>query len=39
MRRIYLTRADSLGAKLFSRSGAADVRSLEAWDMAAVNPY
>jgi len=32
--RIYPTRADSLGVRLFARGGAATVASLCAWDMA-----
>jgi beta-fructofuranosidase len=39
MRRIYPTRADSLGVRLFSLGGALDVKSLEAWDMAPANPW
>jgi beta-fructofuranosidase len=39
MRRVYPTRADSLGVKLFSRGGAAMVKSAEAWDMAPANPW
>ena len=39
MRRIYPTRADSLGVVLFSRSGAAAVKRVEAWDMAAANAW
>ena len=32
--RIYPTRADSLGVRLFSKGAAAKVSSIEAWDMA-----
>jgi len=38
MRRIYPSRADSLGVTLFSLGGAAVVTALEAWDMAPANP-
>ncbi|MCZ6680183.1 MAG: glycoside hydrolase family 32 protein, partial [Candidatus Poribacteria bacterium] len=33
--RIYPSRSDSLGVALFSRSGSVNVKSVEAWDMAA----
>ena len=39
MRRIYPTRPDSVGVKVFSQGGEARVTSLEAWEMAASNPY
>jgi sucrose-6-phosphate hydrolase SacC (GH32 family) len=39
MRRIYPTRADSLGVSLFSQGGATKVRRVKAWDMAPSNPY
>jgi beta-fructofuranosidase len=39
MRRIYPTRKDSSGVILYSRGGAARVRSLAAWDMAPANPW
>ena len=39
MRRIYPTRADSLGVSLFSQGGAAKVRRVTAWEMAPANPY
>jgi len=39
MRRIYPTRADSLGVKLFSKGGSATVRTLEAWEMMPANPF
>jgi len=32
--RIYPTRADSLGVRLFATGGDVEVRSIEAWDMA-----
>jgi len=37
--RIYPTRDDSVGVGLFSRGGAARVRSLSAWEMAAANAW
>ena len=37
MRRIYPTRADSVGVKLFSKGGSAKVKKLQAWDMMASN--
>ncbi len=39
MRRIYPTRADSLGISLFSRGGPAQVASLDAWDISPTNPW
>jgi beta-fructofuranosidase len=39
MRRIYPSRTDSVGVKLFSKGGAAHVTTLEAWDMMPSNPY
>ena len=39
MRRIYPSRPDSLGVKVFARGGPASVRSLEAWEIAPANPY
>jgi beta-fructofuranosidase len=39
MRRIYPTRADSVGVSLFSQGGAAKVRRVTAWKMAPSNPY
>ena len=39
MRRIYPSRKDSVGVKLFSVGGAANVATLEAWDMMPANPY
>ncbi|MHC4643642.1 MAG: GH32 C-terminal domain-containing protein [Planctomycetota bacterium] len=37
MRRIYPTRTDSVGVKLFSKGGSATVRKLQAWDMMPSN--
>ena len=37
--RIYPTRGDSAGIALFSRGGAATVRHLRAWDLAATSPW
>jgi beta-fructofuranosidase len=37
--RIYPTREDSTGVVLFARGGSAQVRTLEAWEMAAANPW
>ena len=39
MRRIYPSRADSVGVALFSNGGPATVATLEAWDMMPSNPY
>jgi beta-fructofuranosidase len=39
MRRIYPTRSDSTGVRLFSRGGDARVRRLRAWDMSPSNPW
>ncbi len=39
MRRIYPSRPDSLGVKLFSTGGEARVVDLQAWDMMPANPY
>ena len=39
MRRIYPSRADSVGVTLFSVGGAARVPTLEAWEMMPANPY
>ncbi|MCY3021671.1 MAG: GH32 C-terminal domain-containing protein [Planctomycetota bacterium] len=39
MRRVYPTRADSLGVSLFSQGGAAKVRRVRAWKMFPSNPY
>ena len=35
--RIYPTRGDSVGVTLFSHGGSVDVKSVDAWDMAAAN--
>ncbi len=37
--RLYPTRRDSTGVLLFSQGGAARVRTLAAWEMAATNPW
>lgn len=37
--RIYPTRADSTGIGLLAREGSAHVRTLDAWEMAAANPW
>ena len=39
MRRIYPTRANSLGVKLFSKGGSAKVKKLQAWDMMPSNAH
>jgi beta-fructofuranosidase len=39
MRRIYPSRPDSLGVRLFSHGGPARVTTLEAWDLMPSNPY
>lgn len=39
MRRIYPSRADSVGVRLFCSGGMAHVATLEAWDMMPSNPY
>ena len=39
MRRIYPTLEESQGVTLFSRGGAARVRSVEAWEMAPANAW
>jgi beta-fructofuranosidase len=38
-RRIYPSRADSIGVSLFSTGGTARVRTLEAYNIAPSNPY
>ena len=38
-RRIYPSRTDSLGVSVFSRGAGTSISSLQAWDMAATNPY
>ncbi len=39
MRRVYPSRADSLGVAIFSHGGPARVAALEAWDMMPSNAY
>lgn len=39
MRRIYPSRADSVGVSLFSAGGAASASKISAWDLAPANPY
>jgi beta-fructofuranosidase len=39
MRRIYPARADSVGVRLFSIGGDAEVHTLEAWKITPSNPY
>jgi beta-fructofuranosidase len=39
MRRIYPSRADSVGVRLFSAGGDTDVHTLEAYNITASNPY
>jgi len=39
MRRIYPSRADSVGMRLFSNGGPASATTLEAWDMMPSNPF
>ncbi|MCX7045487.1 MAG: GH32 C-terminal domain-containing protein [Candidatus Sumerlaeota bacterium] len=39
MRRIYPSRADSIGVSLFSAGGAMKIRQLKAWQMAPSNPW
>lgn len=39
MRRIYPSREDSVGVRLFSNGGPANAGKLQAWDMAPSNPY
>jgi sucrose-6-phosphate hydrolase SacC (GH32 family) len=39
MRRVYPTRADSVGVSLFSSGGAARVSKFQKWDMMPSNPY
>jgi beta-fructofuranosidase len=39
MRRIYPSRADSLGLKLFSQGGPARIGTLRSWEMSPSNPY
>jgi beta-fructofuranosidase len=39
VRCIYPTRTDSQGVALFSRGGESQAKTVEAWDMAATNPW
>ena len=39
MRRIYPSRADSLGVKLFSKGAPATVKKLQAWEMMPSNSF
>ena len=39
MRRVYPTRSDSVGVKLFSNGGACRVRAGNAWDISPSNPH
>ncbi len=39
MRRVYPSRTDSVGVRLFSNGGNAGVHSLEAWNITPSNPY
>ena len=39
MRRVYPSRADSVGVALFSRGGPARVKTLHTWDIMPSNPY
>jgi len=39
MRRIYPSRPDSIGVRLFSNGGPAEVRLVQAWEMSPSNPY
>jgi beta-fructofuranosidase len=39
MRRIYPSRPDSVGVKLFSTGGTAHVSQVDAWEMMPANPY
>ncbi|HLK14328.1 MAG TPA: GH32 C-terminal domain-containing protein [Fimbriimonadaceae bacterium] len=39
MRRIYPTRADSVGVRVFAAGGGATVSKLKAWQMMPSNPY
>jgi beta-fructofuranosidase len=39
MRRVYPTRDDSQNVVLFSKGGATEVKSIDAWNMAAANAY
>ena len=37
--RIYPSREDSLGIRLFSQGGSIEIESLQAWEMAPTNPW
>jgi beta-fructofuranosidase len=39
MRRIYPSRSDSVGVRLFSNGGDSEVRTLEAYNITPTNPY
>jgi sucrose-6-phosphate hydrolase SacC (GH32 family) len=39
MRRMYPSRADSIGVRLFSNGGSASVSTIEAWKMIPSNPF
>lgn len=39
MRRIYPSRADSAGVKIFARGGPATVTAFKAWEMMPANPF
>ena len=39
MRRIYPTRPDSIGVRLFSNDGSVNITKLQAWDIMPSNPY
>jgi len=39
MRRIYPSKADSIGVALFTKGGPAKVKQLRAWDIMPSNPY
>jgi beta-fructofuranosidase len=39
MRRIYPSRADSVGVKAFAKGGPANVVTLDAWEMMPSNPF
>lgn len=39
MRRIYPSRADATGVRLFARGGAVKVTRLDAWELSPSNPY
>jgi beta-fructofuranosidase len=39
MRRVYPSRPDSLGVRLFSHGGPARVATLAAWEMMPSNPF